>query len=270
MSYQEEKQVRIRRHITRQAISLAMQGRWQESIAVNKQLIENFPNDVEAYNRVGKAYMELGDYAQAKEAYAQALQLDQYNLIAKKNLQRLERLGGVATAIGSSDKAEPTIFIEETGKAGVVNLHQSAPVEVLVRMTAGDKVSLKVNDSTLSVENGRGEYLGQVPAKIAQRLIKLIQKGNKYTAAVISSTEKSISVIIKEIYQDPSQVGQISFPSRRLEELQPYVSERIFRHELEEEEELAEAAEVFGEAEVEVPGEISEEAPGDKPKWEEA
>ena len=37
--------------------------------------------------------MELGDYPKAKEAYEKALQLDQYNTIAKKNLQRLAHLG---------------------------------------------------------------------------------------------------------------------------------------------------------------------------------
>ena len=55
-----------------------------------KAIIENFPNDVDAHNRLGKAYMEMGEYAKAKEAYEKALQLDQYNTIAKKNLQRLD------------------------------------------------------------------------------------------------------------------------------------------------------------------------------------
>ncbi|MDP2916657.1 MAG: hypothetical protein Q8O16_01855, partial [Dehalococcoidia bacterium] len=60
MAYQEEKQVRIRRQIAKQAIATAMQSNWQESIALNKQIIGNFPNDVEAYNRLGKAYLEMG------------------------------------------------------------------------------------------------------------------------------------------------------------------------------------------------------------------
>ncbi len=265
MSFQEEKQVRIRRHITRQAIVLAMQGRWQESIAVNKQLIDSFPNDVEAYNRLGKAYMELGDYAQSKEAYTKALQMDQYNLIAKKNLQRLERLVESGASPASSDKADPQIFIEETGKAAVVNLYQVAPLETLAKMGAGDKVSLKVTGSSLAVENSRGEYLGLIPAKYAQRLIKLMQGGNKYTAAVINSTETTITAIIRETYQTLSQVGQISFPSRRLEELPPYISDRIFRTELEEEGELGEPAEGSAEEEIEMPGELSEDLAGDKP-----
>ena len=265
MSYQEEKQVRLRRQVTKQAVASAMQGNWQESIALNKQIIENFPNDVEAYNRLGKAYMELGEFAQAKEAYAQALQLDQYNLIARKNLQRLARLGeGAVDLKGGSHKAEPQLFLEETGKAAVLSLYQLTPSEILVKMVAGDKVYLKVRNSSLAIENGGGEFLGLVPPKHAQRLVKLMQGGNKYTAAIVSSSENSLSVIIREIYQAPSQMGQASFPSRRLEELSPYVSEQIFRHELEEEEPGEEGG--YGEEE-EVP-EFSEGVEGKGRSWE--
>ena len=73
MSYQEEEQVRLKRQSGRQAIALAMQGRWKEAVAANKSLIESFPNDVDAYNRLGRGYMELGEYSLAKEAYARAM-----------------------------------------------------------------------------------------------------------------------------------------------------------------------------------------------------
>ena len=169
---------------------------------------------MDAHNRLGKAYMELGEYAKAKEAYEKALQLDQYNTIAKKNLQRLDPSGrrSASRAEGNTEKAEPHLFIEEIGKAGVVNLYQIAPAERLVKMMAGDKVSLKPQDSSLAVENIRGEYLGLVPSKQGQRLIKLMKGGNKYTAAIVTSNENSISVIIRETYQDPSQIDQVSFP----------------------------------------------------------
>jgi len=241
MSYQEEKQVRLRRQGSKQAIALAMQGRWREAVAVNESLLENFPHDVDAYNRLGKAYVELGEYTRARETYSRAIEIDHYNVIARRNLRRLSHLEEAAVDLeGGSHKAEPQHFIEEVGKAGVVELYCLAPPEVLVRITAGDIVYLKIDGSGLVVENGRKECLGQVPPKYGQRLIKLMGGGNKYTAAVLSSTGDSMSVIIREVYQDPSQAGQLSFPGRRVEGFQPYVTDRIFRRELEDEEELAE------------------------------
>ncbi len=240
MSYQEE-EAKLVRQDSKQAIALAMQGRWREAVAVNKSLIENFPGDVGAYNRLGRAYMELGEYSEARDAYSRAVELDPSNAIAKKNLHRLSHLGEAAVGLeGDSDKIEPQHFIEEVGKAGVVNLHHLAPPQVLVRMVAGDKVYLRIDGSSLVVENSRGEYLGQVGPNHGQRLIKLMQGGNEYTAGIISATENRISVIIREVYQDPSQVGRLSFPPRRVEGIHPYVSDRLLRYELEYEGELPE------------------------------
>jgi tetratricopeptide (TPR) repeat protein len=268
MAYQEDKHGKFRRQTSKQAIALALQGRWQESVILNKSIIDNFPEDVEAHNRLGKAYMELGDYVQAKEAYNRAMQLDQYNTIAKKNLQRLVLLEGKPAVVAetNSKKADPHLFIEEIGKAGVVNLSQMAPSETLVKMMAGDKLALKPQDSSLIVESLQGEYLGLVPSKIGQRLIKLMEGGNRYTAAVVNSSENSISVIIREAYQDPSQIGQVSFPGKRLEDVQPFITDKVFRPEYEEEEELAEP--VTGEEETEAAEEIAEEASEEDKEWE--
>ncbi len=241
MSYQEEEPVRLRRQSSRLAVALAMQGRWQEAIAANKSLLESFPNDVDAYNRLGRAYMELGEYSQAREAYGRAMELDPYNAIAEKNLHRLSLLGeAVAGSVGGSYKAEPEHFIWETGKSGVVNLCHLAPQEELARMVAGDRVYLRIEGFHLMVENGRGEYLGQIEPRHGQRLVKLMEGGNKYTAAVISSAEEMMTIIIKEVHQHPSQVGRLSFPPKGFERIRPYVSDRIFKRELPYEEETVE------------------------------
>jgi hypothetical protein len=232
MAYQEEEQVRLRRQRSKQAITLAMQGRWREAVVANQEIIASFPHDVDAYNRLGRAYIELGDYAQAKEAYQRAIEFDPYNVIAQKNLRRLPYLGEVGSE-ADSDRAEPHYFIEETGKAGVVNLYRLAPPEVLARMAAGNKAYLKVDGSGLTVTNARGEYLGQVEPRHAQRLIKLMKGGNQYAAAIVSAAEDRVLVIIREAYQDPSQAGQLSFPPRGGESLRPYLSDKMLQRELE-------------------------------------
>ena len=239
MTYQEEGQVRLRRLHTKQAITLAMQGQWREAIAINKDIVEGFPNDIEAYNRLGRAYMELGEYSLAKEAYSRALKLDQHNAIAKKNLRRLSLLGGrPITAVGDSNTAKPQHFIEETGKAGVVSLYRLPPGAILAAMVAGDKVNLRISNSGLIVENNVGQYLGEVEPKHGLRLVRLMRGGNEYSAAIVSATEDKITVIIREVYQHPNQDGQVSFPVRNLGGLQPYVGDRMVRRDFRNREEL--------------------------------
>jgi len=234
MTYQEERLASLKRQRTRQAIDLAMEGRWREAIAANKAILGDFPNDVDAHNRLGRAHMELGEYQEAKESYRRTVELDPFNTIAKKNLQRLNYLGEAKVAVESAvRKVEPHRFIEEIGKAGVVNLYHLAPTRVRARLVAGDEVFLKISGSHLVVEDEFGQYIGHVDPKHGQRLVKLISGGNKYSAAVVSSTEEAMTVIIREVYQDPSQAGKLSFPSKGAEELKPHVDEKVFKLETE-------------------------------------
>ena len=227
----------------------------RDAVAANRAILDDFPTDVDTYNRLGRAYMELGAYSQAREAYSRTVELDPYNAIARKNLQRLSYLGETAiSSEGEYRKVEPRHFIEEIGKAGVINLYHLAPKEIRARMGAGDEVYLKRHGPGLIVENSRGEYLGQVELRHGQRLIKLMEGGNKYSVAVVSSTEEAMTVIIREVYQDPSQAGRLSFPSKGAEELRPYVDERVFKLETELEEGLAEESgyTIIGGEEIEV------------------
>ena len=241
MSYQEEGQARLRRLRSKQAIALAMEGRWQEAVAANQSLVGSFPDDVDAHNRLGRAYMEMGKYSQSREAYSRALELDPYNIIAEKNLRRLSHLGeAVAGSEGDSEKVEPRHFIEETGKAGVVNLFHLAPPEILAKIVAGDRVYLKIGGLNLTVENGMGEYVGRVGSKRGQRLVKLMEGGNEYTANIVSSAEDRVTVIIREVYQHPNQAGQLSFPTRVSKGIRSYAGDRMLRREPGYDEDLAE------------------------------
>jgi tetratricopeptide (TPR) repeat protein len=263
MANEKEETVRLVRQRSKQAVALAMEGRWQEAITANKAIIDSYPSDIDAYNRLGRAYTELGEYSLAREAYSRAKELDPYNAIAEKNLRRLSHLkDGEPMSEEGFQQVEPQVFIEETGKAGVVKLVQLAPKEVLARVDAGDNVHLRIQGSEIIAESSRHEYLGLVEPRHSQRLIKLMQGGNRYSATVISSSEDNLAVIIREVYQHPSQAGQLSFPSRGFEGLKPYVSDRLLRHQLEYEEESAEEP-GFGTAEDEIvemsPLEITEE-----------
>jgi len=266
--YQEEKQAKLRRQSSKNAINLAMHGKWSEAIAANNSIIEAFPDDVDAYNRLGKAHLEIGEYAKAKEAYTRALGLDQYNLIAKKNLDRLAYLEEETVTVDGPRKLAPQHFVEEVGKVKVVRLHSLAAPQVLSRMAAGDEVGLKIQGTSLVVENVRGEVLGHVDPRYSQRLIKLIQGGNQYESAVVSPSPNEISIIIREIYQDPSQAGRLSFPSRE-EEVLPYVSDRIFKREEDIEEDAGASGLSESGEEAEAPVEDVEEPDEAKHEYEE-
>jgi len=247
VTYQTEERARSRRQKADLAIRLALQSRWEEAVTVNRDIVSLYPSDVDAWNRLGKALAELGRYQESREAYTKTLELDSTNTIARKNVARLAVLGEVAPARAEPKRQlDPQIFIEETGKTGITTLHR-VNQEVLVRMTAGDRVELRPEGNVLLVENARGEYLGEVEPKLGLRLLKLMQGGNQYAAALTSLANATGRVIIKEVYQHPSQAGRPSFPAIGTEVVRPYIRESILKHEGEEEEEPVEEAEGGGE-----------------------
>ena len=227
----------FRRQRTQQAIQLAMQGQWQEAAAVNRAIIAAFPNDVDAYNRLGKALTELGHYSEAREAYAKTLELDSLNSIAQKNLTRLATLGerAVVQAEGGQ-KLSPQMFIAEMGKTGITVLTRAA-AQAAARMTAGDQVFLRRQNNTLVVESGQGKYLGEIEPKLGMRLIKLMEGGNEYAAAIATLSQDDVRVIIKETFQHPSQAGKLSFPPTAGDAFRAYTKEGLLRRDVGEEEE---------------------------------
>ena len=84
--FQSEDRQRMRRVRSERAIQLAMQNKWQEAAELNRQILEHFPDDVDTLNRLGKALMELGQYADSRDQYARATKADPSNGIAAKNL----------------------------------------------------------------------------------------------------------------------------------------------------------------------------------------
>ncbi|MBI2911986.1 MAG: tetratricopeptide repeat protein [Chloroflexi bacterium] len=220
-----------------QAIALALQSRWEEAAAVNKSILRASPRDVDAYNRLGKALMELGRYADARDAYASALRFDPNNSIAKKNLSRLSHLSTTEeTPAEPKERVDLQFFIEETGKTGIAFLQELGSQEVLAKTTAGDPVQFRVEEGHLMAETARGEYLGLIEPRIGLRLVGLMEGGNRYAGALASVSENAVRIIIKEIHQDPGQAGKLSFPARVIDGFRPYTKESLVRYGLDDDE----------------------------------
>jgi hypothetical protein len=83
-------------------------------------------------------------------------------------------------------------------------------------LTAGDIVELELDgkNQILYIKNEEGDRLGRIEPKLALRLIRFLQGGNRYSAAVTSVSDTSLRIIIREVFQHPSQRGRLSFPAK--------------------------------------------------------
>jgi tetratricopeptide (TPR) repeat protein len=222
---------KTRRQITDEAREAALEGRWEEAIEINRELIQRDPKDTEAHNRLGRALLEFRDYAGAYDAYSNALKSDPANLIARRNLRRLELLrqedsDGEGT-VREDAVAFPRslVFIEEVGKTWVTELTNPAPTSLLAGIYAGQQLELSVEDGRLVVKLADGTRVGEIERKTAERVIELMAGGNIYEVYALGLTAASLRVILREVYRDPSQAGRVSFP-RQITETRAYLRER--------------------------------------------
>jgi tetratricopeptide (TPR) repeat protein len=79
----------LRKQWAAKAVEMALMSRWDDAVQANLQILEVFPEDTPARNRLGKAYYELGRPEDALAAYEQSLQKQPSNNIARKKLAEL-------------------------------------------------------------------------------------------------------------------------------------------------------------------------------------
>jgi len=240
------------------AVQLAIAGKWDEAVKLNKFIIENFGADEETQNRLGKALSELGKLKEAKASYEAALKINPMNSIAKKNAARINALlhQKEGLKVGGT-RVDLNLFVEEMGKTVITTVDSPPNADICSKVAAGDVAELKAGDvaelkvdgDALLAETSRGVKLGLLEAKLARRLIKFMRGGNRYQAGVTSCDGNTVKLIVRETYQDPHFAGKPSFPMRRKREVEfrPYTKEslltrgaQVFSEDEEEEEALVE------------------------------
>ena len=206
-----EHRSKLQRVKANEAITLATRGKWQDAVVLNREILDLYPDDVEALNRLGKALAETGRYSEARVALGRSLEIAPTNGIARKNLDRMAGMED-APIVASARRVAPQVFLDESGKSITTALIGLPSSSVLGQVHNGDVVQLEVDGHTVAVLNRTGRQLGRLDPRLAARLIRLQDGGNKYVAAVASVSHDGISVVVRETYQSAKMNGVVSFP----------------------------------------------------------
>lgn len=205
--------------LQRLAINCALNCRWEEAIQYNERIIADDPENTDCLNRIAKAYMELGKHSQAKKIYQEVLKIDPYNIIAEKNLKRVNAIKKADTESGDSNHV-PTnghsmiyasSFLEEPGVTTSVTLIKVAEPQRLLTLSAGNNVNLVTKSRGISITDYNEKYIGALPDDIAHHLLKLIEGGNKYQAFIKSITTNKVVILIRETHRSKKFKNQASF-----------------------------------------------------------
>ena len=236
MKTESTEHLKPRSQYAEDAVQLAIAGKWDEAVKLNKFIVDSFGADEETQNRLGKALSEMGKLKEAKAAYEAALKLNPMNSIAKRNAARINALlhQKEGLKVGGT-RVDLNLFVEEMGKTVITTLESVPGADICSKVAAGDVAELRIEADGVFAETSRGVKLGLLEAKLARRLTKFMRGGNRYQAGVTSCESNTVKLIVRETYQDPHFAGKPSFPMKRKREVEfrPYTKESLLAREVE-------------------------------------
>lgn len=216
--------------LTRKAISAALAGNWELALKINQEILNNQPQDVDALNRLAKAFVETGHMTKAKTIASKVVAIDPTNSIAKKLLDKwpLIKANGHANF---TTPLSPHAFLEESGKTKVVELIHLGDPKLIASLDAGDEVKFLAYEHRVSVVTQDGKYIGRLPDDLASRLKRLIKAGNQYQVLIKCTSRTEVRVFIKETKGDG-----ISFPVEHVDYVSFSQTEVIHKKRIDDEE----------------------------------
>ena len=198
--------------LDQRAINQALAGQWKEAINTNLEILKKEPKNVEALNRLGRAYLETGQKTKADQTYQKVLHIDKFNTIAAKNLLLLKTL----RLDRSGSKIHPAsalpVFLEEPGVTRTITLLRLGDPKIISRQRPGDPVKLVSRQHNVVIVTAQDQYLGRVSDDLASRLRIFLAAGNTYSAWIRSVNQNELKVFIKELSRSVKHRFTPSFP----------------------------------------------------------
>lgn len=223
--------------LAQDAISAALAGNWRKALEINTTILKEDQKDIDALNRLSKAYAELGKLNKARQTAKRVLKIDPFNTIATKSLEKWKGLKKGETYSSSPSPAQ--VFLEEPGKTKILSLLHLGSSKILAKLDSGDEVKLNTHSHRVSVITKDGRYVGRLPDDLSARLRKLIKYGNEYSVYIKSIDKNDVKVFIREIKRSKKLKDLPSFSTEKINYISFTPPELVHRMEtsLEEDEE---------------------------------
>ena len=195
------------------AIQEALSGNWKEAIKINLQIINKNSKDIDALNRLGRAYMETGQKSKAILYYSKVLALDKFNSIASKNLDLIKKSRAKGQTPNQTSSTLTAQFLEEPGVTKTVSLIRLGDPKPISSYHPGTPVKIVARGHFVSVVSMSNQYLGRLPDDLSSRIRPFLTAGNKYSAWIKSvDSGASLKIFVREIARVSKYKNIPSFP----------------------------------------------------------
>ena len=200
--------------LEQQAVDAAINAEWGTAIILNKKILHDNTEDIDACLRLGFAYLQSNDLKEAQKYYKRALRIQPKNIIAMEHLEKIEILESKNKAkTTTKSKYDSDLFLEVHGRTRTSHLVNLGQKEDLAGRNIGEEVMLKEKKRRLEVRSFENEYIGTLPDDISKRLIYFIQEGSEYSTYIKEIDMTDMVVFVKEESKGAKVRQYPSFPS---------------------------------------------------------
>ena len=196
--------------LIKSAIREASNNNWEKAKKLNLVILNISKNNIETLNRLGISYMKLSDKVNATKCFKNVLKISPNNVIAQKNLNKLQlNLPEITINLSKIDSSN---LINETGKSIHLKCDIKNSKKILNQgIDTGSKLTIRNEKDSIGIYKGNSK-IHIIDNSIAKRISNLINLGNEYTCTVLGVSENSININIKETSKSKKTMQIISFP----------------------------------------------------------
>jgi tetratricopeptide (TPR) repeat protein len=196
------------------AVEKAVEGNYEEAISINKQILEEDAEDIQALMQLAHAYWQIGNLSEAKAYYKKTLAINPNHNLATKRLSLLNAITAkdLPTLKDNKGKIVPiTDLIEEPGKTKIIKLSHVGKPHDISMLSIGEEIFLNIRKRKIEIRDICDNFIGYLPDDISRRLIEFIQNKGVYEAFVFSIDRNEIKVFVREVKRSPKFKNSSTF-----------------------------------------------------------
>lgn len=181
--------------LTRKAVKAAIATDWESAKDLNLKILEQDATNTDAKIRLGKAYLELKDYAKARKCFKEVLSIDPINAVAKKNLEfaKEEKHSPAGNGKLTNIIQEPATFVQTHAEITAKGFTAS-------KIPMGADMEIKVFSQMAKlnyIHKDQKIELGVISdPKIVKKLKIGKDKGANFSGTFVKGNEKDMIILI--------------------------------------------------------------------------
>ncbi|HLB51995.1 hypothetical protein A3F07_03425 [candidate division WWE3 bacterium RIFCSPHIGHO2_12_FULL_38_15] len=183
--------------LTKKAIDAALNSKWKEAVSLNLQILTRDPSSTDAKIRLGRAYIQTGEFNKAKRIFKEVLESDPINPVALKNYSLASQKKSEKNHITLAD---PKSLLKEPGTTAETTVEITAKRITASDFSPGEPLLLKIDKKTISIIKTKREEkiaIGTLNKDFVIKLNGAKQKGAEANANFVNGTGKNIKILIK-------------------------------------------------------------------------